>query len=985
MTTATLLPASTLPVQLTGFVGRDLELATLLRLISGTRLLTLTGAGGSGKTRLALATVARIREAGDAEVAWVELASLADAGSLAAHLAVALGVRAEGGGSAEQALVALLRDRRLLLVLDNCEHLVDECARIVELLLHACPSLRVLATSRQALGISGERSWLVPALSLPADRATLTPGEAAGSEAVRLFVERAQDVVTTFALTAANTLAVARICRRLDGLPLAIELAAARVGVLTPEQIATRLDDRFGLLTSGPRSALPRHRTLRAAVDWSYDLLSGPEQVLLERLSVFAGGFTLDAAEFVCTCEQIPESGVLDLLASLATRSLVAMQEENGKARYRLLETIREYAADRRRLRADAGDIAERHARYFLALARDLEAEVILARPACLHLMDMEHDNFLAALAWSAAGRMGARYGLPLGWSLMWYWLHRQRWHEGFRNLEAALQTAVDPDPQLRAAALHGLGLFGLYALNPLSRARLGEAAGIWRATGNPRWLTFTLLVQTIEASLRQAPVEARAFADEAITVARTLSDPWDAALVTAHALVPVLVWEQDWHAAERHLIEAERVYRAREYTIGVAYVLDARAFVALQLGDRRLAVSLARASLRESPQAENRWLAGRSLRILGAAAFAQGELARAARLFGAAEGMYEAIGAQALTMERRAVNEMPERLQVVMPAEAFNAEWETGRAYSFDAALAFALDGTSDEGYAAAASDSPFDSAGTASEAANPAPGSQPDSLTVNALGTLEILRAGRPVPADAWRHSRPRELLLYLLAQPEGRTREQIGLDFWPDASAAQVKNNFHVTLHHLRKAVGRAELILHEQGRYRVDAAAGVEFDATRFEQLAGRALRRLRKAAPRGLAEDSVDEAARVLDEVLTSYRGPFLQGEVAGDWHLAIRERLARLHLDALQALGTYREARGENGIAAAHYMQLVAADSLHEDGVRGLMRALARDGRRTEALRAFERFEKELATELDSAPDDESQQLAARIRRGDAI
>lgn len=241
-----ILPASEstglLPVPLTAFVGREQELPTVRRLLGTTRLLTLTGAGGSGKTRLALATVTAMRDAGEAEVAWVELASLGDAGSLPSHVALALGARAEGAGSVEQALVASLRDRELLLVLDNCEHLVDECARLVELLLRSCARLRVLATSREALGIGGERSWLVPALSLPEERATLTPVEAMAAEAVRLFVGRAQDVLPTFALTAANLGAVVRICRRLDGLPLAVELAAARVNVRGP---------RPGVLRSG--------------------------------------------------------------------------------------------------------------------------------------------------------------------------------------------------------------------------------------------------------------------------------------------------------------------------------------------------------------------------------------------------------------------------------------------------------------------------------------------------------------------------------------------------------------------------------------------------------------------------------------------------------------------------------------------------------------------------------------------------------------
>jgi predicted ATPase/DNA-binding SARP family transcriptional activator len=978
-------PASSLPVHLTGFVGREQELATLRRLIAVSRLLTLTGAGGSGKTRLALETVAGLRDAGGTEVAWVELASLGDPGSLASHLALALGVRAEGGGSAEQALVALLRDHPLLLVLDNCEHLVDECARLVEVLIRACPQLRVLATSREALGIGGERSWLVPALSLPQDRERLTPQEAVAAESVRLFVDRARDVAPSFELTPANVAAVARICRRVDGLPLAVELAAARAGVLTPEQIAERLDDRFALLTSNSRSALPRHRTLRAAVDWSYALLSEAERLLLERLSVFAGGFTLDAAEQVCAGGPIPASEVLDLLASLTTRSLVVMQEADGRARYRLLETIREYAAARRREHAEDTYTSERHADYFLRRARDFEPELILGRPKYLHQVDVEHDDLRAALGWSAQRRKGAHHGLPLCWALMWYWFHRQLWREGFRHFESALATATDPRPELRAAALHGLGCFGLYAGDPRSRERLAEADGLWRAAGNGRWLAFTLLVRTVEASLRRDLVEARRFADEAVAVARGLGEPWDAALVVAHALVPVLVWEGEWTQAERHLVESECVYRACDYAIGVAYVLDARAFIALQLGDPDRAVALVRASLREDPQTQNRWLAGRSLRLLGAAAFARGDLERAAWLYGAAEGMYQAIGARSLAAERDAVNGLPERLRAAMPAERFAACWSAGREASFEAAIARALQGGDADAVPTAHADCPAPSAALVLPAATgdtTAAKVRPTALTVNALGRLEILRDGGPLPAEAWTYARPRELLLYLLSHPEGRSREQIGADLWPEASAAQVKNNFHVTLHHLRKALGRGDLVRYEQDRYGLDWSSGVDFDAARFEHGASEALRRLRKLDS-GEAVDAVAAATvRALADTLSCYRGPFLEGEKVGDWHLAMRERLARLHGDALHALAAHHEKRGEHAAAAEAWQRLLAADPLHEDAVGRLMLALERDGRRGEALRVYERFERELAAELDAAPDHAMVRLANKIRRG---
>jgi len=966
------------PVQLTGFVGREQELETLRELLDSARLVTLTGAGGSGKTRLALEALRRAMTSRPIDFAWIELASLSDPVTLTRHLALVLGVRIDGSGSPEQAIAALLRDRKLLLVLDNCEHLVDECARIVERLLVECPHLGILATSREALGIDGERSWLVPPLSLPPADAQLSADVAGAAEAVSLFVTRARDVQSAFTLTASNTASVVKICRRLDGLPLAIELAAARVNVLTPEQIAGRLDDRFRLLSSRSRSALPRHRTLRAAVDWSYELLSENERLLLERLAVFAGGFTLDAAEGVCAGGAIEESEILDVLASLVTRSLVAMQEEDGRARYRLLETIREYAIERRRESVDATDVSARHAEYFLELAQNLEPDLILGRSQWLRHVDVEHDNFRAALAWSAAHYEGARCGLPLAWALTWYWFHRQLWHEGFHHFERALETATNPQTEHRGAALHALGIFGLYAGHPLSRDRLREAERIWRDIGNLRWLAFTLVCRTTEASLRRDPAEAREIATEATAVAATLGDPWVTAIATVHAMVPVLVWERNWAEAEKQLAESESIYREFGYLIGIAYVLDTQAFVALQRGDHARAAALACASLRTDPQAESRWLAGRSLRTLGAVAFASAEFDRAARLFGAAEGMYDAIGADPLAPERRAVNELTDDLRDRMSAATFAADWHAGYEASFDAAVAFALAAeqeAANESPSATSEITPHVQVETAVSASSP-------EFEIRALGSLEIRRAGKPLSPDAMRHSRSRELLLYLLVHPQGRSREQVGLAFWPDVSAAQVKNNFHVTLHHLRKVIGLGERVRFDHGRYHIDSNAGVELDAVVFEQRLRDALRRLRAA---DATDECESQAARELGESLALYRGPFLAGEPFGDWHLDMRDRFARLFEEGLDALAAYHEARGDHAAAVDSLRRLVASDALREDAVRRLMRALTRDERRAEALRIYKRFTIELAEELGIAPEHNSTVLAERIRDGSSV
>src|SRR5918994_226339 len=298
-------PPNNLPLELSSFVGREKELAEVKRLLADTRLLTLTGSGGCGKTRLALAAAGELSEGFEEGVWVVELAPLADPSLVAQAVGSTLGVREQPGRSLIEALSYYLRTRKVLLVLDNCEHLIDACAELAEALLHSCPELRILATSREALGITGEFAWSVPSLSLPDLRRLPDTESLPRYESARLFVERVVAVKPDFALTELNAPSVAQICYRLDGIPLALELAAARVKVLPVEEIANRLDDCFRLLSAGSRTAMPRHRTLHATMDWSHELLPEEEQILFRRLSVFAGGFTLDAAEAVCAGEDL--------------------------------------------------------------------------------------------------------------------------------------------------------------------------------------------------------------------------------------------------------------------------------------------------------------------------------------------------------------------------------------------------------------------------------------------------------------------------------------------------------------------------------------------------------------------------------------------------------------------------------------------------------------------------------------------------------
>jgi predicted ATPase/DNA-binding SARP family transcriptional activator len=555
--------ADNLPAQLTRFIGREQEMVEVKRLLSRTRLLTLTGAGGCGKTRLALQVAADLVEEYADGVWLVELAALADPVLAPQTVASALGVREQPGRPLSQTLVDHLKPRSLLLVLDNCEHLLAACAHLAEGLLRGCPNLRILATSREGLGLVGEQTYRVPSLSLP-DPEHLPPLERLPDfESVRLCVDRAVLSQPAFVLTAANAAAVAQICARLDGIPLAIELAAARVKALPVETIAERLDDRFRLLTGGSRTALPRQQTLRGLIDWSYNLLTESERRLLLRLSVFAAGWTLEAAEAVCsvgqlrtTNDQPGEEGlvgrssfvvgrdeVLDLLTSLVEKSLVIYEEQEEGGRYRLLETIRAYARERLEASGEATAIRRRHAGHFLALAEQAEPELYGPdQGAWLDRLEREHANLWAALGWLAASGE-AEECLRLAGALARFWMVRGYWSAGREWLERALASTetVERSPRAgadgappreragalaRARALHGAGVLAAEQGDArTARAFLEESLAIQRVLGNRQGIATGLYGLGNLLHYQEEFGAARALFEEALTIQRELAD----------------------------------------------------------------------------------------------------------------------------------------------------------------------------------------------------------------------------------------------------------------------------------------------------------------------------------------------------------------------------------------------------------------------------------------------------------------------------
>lgn len=484
-----------LPLQLTNFLGRGAELVELKTLLGRGRLLTLVGTGGIGKTRLAIELATEVLE--DFAHVWLaELASVSDAGLVAQTLMTAIDVREQAGRGPIDALIDYFGSKAALVVLDNCEHLLEPCALLAESLLQACPKVKVIATSREELGVPGEIRWRVPSLPVPDPARLPALEQVAESAAVALFVDRARAASPSFELTKDNAPLVVQVCQRLDGIPLAIELAARRLSLLSLPQMITRLNDRFRLLTGGGRTALPRQQTLRAAIDWSHDLLSQDERTLLRRVSIFSGGFTVELAEEICAWAPLDPADVLDLLGMLVSKSLVAAEQVETGQRYRLLETIRDYAAERARMVAEDGELQNRHRRHFLARAEEAERE--LHGPEQLRwfdLIDSEIANFRAAFDCCLASE-DADAALRIAAGLGLYWRARGHFTEGRGWLERALAPNDAAPATLRAKAMSWGSYLAIYqGAYTQAQIRGEESLNLYRAAEDGWGMGFALQV----------------------------------------------------------------------------------------------------------------------------------------------------------------------------------------------------------------------------------------------------------------------------------------------------------------------------------------------------------------------------------------------------------------------------------------------------------------------------------------------------------
>ena len=766
-------------------MGREREMELVERELATTRLLTLTGVGGCGKTRLVLEVVRDLIEAYPDGVWLVELAPLSEDVLVPKAVAEVFGVLERPTEALTDTLAEVLGSRQLLLLVDNCEHLVGAAAVLVDKLLDSCPRVRILATSREALGVEGEIRWLVPPLSAPDPQDIPSSEQLEPYGSVRLFVERARGRDPSFSLSPHNALAVAEICRRLEGIPLAIELAAARMGTLSLEQILERLEGSLKLLTRGGRTRVPRQQTLKGTLDWSHDLLSEPERVLFRRLSTFTGGWTLEASEAVGVGGGVAEGEVVDLLSGLVEKSLVvAASGDQAGTRYRLLEPVRQYAREKLEESGEAEATKRAHAENFLAMAKGTEPELFGPRDVeGFDRLEAEHDNMRASLSW-ALERGETELGLRLGGALGMFWHAHGHLGEGRKWLEAALAKDNRASVPVRTEALKALFWVTFEQWN-LVRAeavaqeamKLGAEAEIDSSLvaslrimlAGPTWVggdyerakelleeSLTLSreaddkVRIVEALLQLAGTTdglgdiagAKEIYEEGIALCREIGYTYrlpDFLLSLGYHLME----EGDYERGAALNEEAAALCREHGYKSGLQYALDNLGWAAMLQGDHERARTSYEESLVVSKVLGDRKIASESLEGMACLFAAEGEALRAARLFGAAQALFEAVGAVAfkLSPEEEAWRE-PYRATTrsLLGEKAWEEALDQGRAMGLEQAIEYALSAE------APSATPPFSTTGPASLSSTP---EHPAGLTSREVEVLGLVARGM---TSAW-----------------------------------------------------------------------------------------------------------------------------------------------------------------------------------------------------------------------------------------
>ncbi len=735
-----------LPPQLTSFIGRERELAEAKQKLfpsprgrgqgEGPRLLTLIGPGGTGKTRLSLQLATGLLSSFKDGVWLIELAPLAESSLVLQAVATVFGMREQPGMPLQELVLNYLRNKHLLLLLDNCEHLIETCAQLADQFLHNSPNLKIIASSREALGINGETVYRVPSLTLP-DHSKASRESLMGYESIQLFVDRASAANPNFSLTEKNASSVAQICHRLDGIPLAIELAAARVTVFATEQIASRLDDRFRLLTGGSRTALPRQQTLRALIDWSYDILSTDEQALLRRLSVFTGGWSFEAAEAICA-----DLDVLELLTQLINKSLVVV-EEGDETRYRLLETIRQYARDKLLESGEGEEVRNKHLDYFLTLAETAEPNLEgFEYLRWATKLNTEYDNIRAALEWGLAKDI--EVALRLVGALPFFWMTNGYSSEGYRWAVEVLEKAKSHPSQdseigdrisnARARALLALSRMATnlgdnevvcstasesialarkagdkqilsFALAHLAagKANLGyvdeayrlskESLAIAREEGNTPALGYSLVMMgELTAIALQDYESALTYGEEAIAVSEAGGNRWGSSM-TIFGLGFFARTIGDYDQARSRFRTCLPVFLEFGDKHRINMIQSELAHIEREQGQFKQAIPMYRETILEWQRLGHRAAIAHQLECFAFIAKAQEQPERAAKLFGAAEALREKINIAMTPQERIEYDRGIADLRANMDEKVFASHWAEGRSMRMDEAIEFALE----------------------------------------------------------------------------------------------------------------------------------------------------------------------------------------------------------------------------------------------------------------------------------------------------
>ncbi len=614
-----------LPVQLTSFIGREKEMKQLKDDLKLNRLVTLTSAGGSGKTRLALQTAADVIDEFENGVWFVDLAAVNDPALLIATLNEALGIKEESKRTTEETLVDFLREKEILILLDNCEQLIHACSELAERLLSSCPKLKIIATSREALNCRGETTYRIPPLTIPDPHSNSTPEQLAKFESIRLFIERALAVNPSFKVNDENASALAEVCSRLDGIPLAIELAAARTKILTVEKISEKLDDRFRLLTGGKRTALPRQQTLRALIDWSYDLLTEEEKLFWSRLSVLSGGWTLEAAEDICSDEMIHKDEILDLLSQLIEKSVIIYDESTE--RYRILESIKQYGIEKL---SDRNGMFLRHLNYFLELSEKAEPELRSENAKFwLDMIEADHSNFIAAIDWSL-NNMNTEKGARAAAALGYYWSIIGNYSTGIRIVENILQSSESLTKTLEGKVLFWIGSFkwsqGDYEL---AKKYSEESLAIRKEIGDNYEIAFSMN-NLGNISYHQADYErAKKYYEESLAIRKEIVDKKGMA-VSMNNLGNIAYIQGDYEQVKEYFEESFAIRKEIGDKIGMATTMNKLSNLSFLKGDYEQAKKYSEEGLTMSKEIGDKKAIAISMNNLGNLCDVQGDFEQA-------------------------------------------------------------------------------------------------------------------------------------------------------------------------------------------------------------------------------------------------------------------------------------------------------------------------------------------------------------------